>query len=174
MSPIRLSLIAVAAAAFGARSLVAQTHDSTVAIRATITGTVVRLDTMRMDHGGSGHQHGAAAKHHQMEHAMMTQGGGGLALAVLSGSDTISVHLGPLSYLRQAIPDGFAVGDRITVDGVAMTDADHPHWMAYAVTKDDRALVLRDAQGRPVWMATMKGMGMHPMPGDSARHRPPN
>jgi hypothetical protein len=178
MSPVRLGLIAAVAAAFEAGSLPAQEHDSTAAVRSTVTGTVVRLDTMRMDHGGRAHEHGAAAQHHQREHAMMTRDGGGLALAVLSGTDTISVHLGPLSYLKQANPDGFAVGDRITVDGIPMTDSDHPHWMAYGVTKGDLAVKLRDDHGKPVWMEGMPATGTHrmmrPMPGDTARHHPPN
>ena len=177
MSSVRLALIAALAAGFGARSVTAQQHDSTAAIRSKLTGTVIRLDTMKMDHGGGAHRHDAAARHHQLEHAMMTHGGGGLALAVLSGTDTISVHLGPLSYLKQANPEGFEVGDRITVDGVVMTDGDHPHWMAYGVTKGELAVILRDDQGKPVWKAGMSPAGMHPMmhpmAGDTTRpHRP--
>jgi hypothetical protein len=171
MSLTRFALIAFIGAGVGSRSVAAQRPDSTAAVQSTMTGTVVRLDTLRMDAAHNAHHDGANA-HHQTQHAMMTRGGGGLALALLSGTDTVSVHLGPLWYLRQANPAGYAVGDRVTVTGVAMTDTDHPHWMAYSVTKGDRTMALRDEHGQPVWMAGMHPM-MHTMPGDSAHHRPP-
>ncbi len=134
--------------------------------RSTLTGVVARIDTMRMDHGmaGGGHQDGAGSEHHQMEHGMMTQGGG-LALTVVSGPDTVSVHLGPAWYLKQQNPEGFAPGDRVKVDGVLMTAADHPHWMAYGVTKGDLEIALRDDRGHPRWMDAMR-MRMQQMRGD--------
>ncbi len=151
--------------------------------RDTLSGIVVAIDTMRaegmmagMKHDRSGMQHDSGGMTHDMTgmkhdmggmthaecHKMMTEGGGGLALRIQVGQDTLAAHLGPIWYLKQQHPDGFAVGDHLTIDGVAMKGEMPAHLMAYGVTKGGTTIVLRDATGKPRWasamMKAMKGM----------------
>ena len=94
-----MRLIAAVTAVFtfgGPARLHSQQHQpeaptSAAVVHDTLTGIVVAIDTMKAT-------------------GMMRQGGGGLALRILAGHDTISAHLGPVWHLKQQNPDGFAIG----------------------------------------------------------------
>ena len=98
-----------------------QPPPSATVVRDTLTGIVVAIDTMKAtgmmgsmpmagrehaqamkhDMGGTkpdsgGMKHDMGPMNHAEHHKMMTQGGGGLALRILAGHDTISAHLGPV------------------------------------------------------------------------------
>ena len=121
----------------------------------------MKHDTAGMKHDMAGMKHempGMGGMSHAECHKMMTEGGGGLALRIQVGQDTLAAHLGPIWYLKQQSPDGFAIGDRLTVDGAAMKGEMPPHWMAYTVTRGGLRIALRDERGKPRWAgAMMKG-----------------
>jgi hypothetical protein len=100
----------------------------------TITGEVVAIDSM-MPMGGMS---------------------GGVHLQVrTSKNEVISVHLGPSWYLeRQDI--SLQVKDKIQVKGSKVTIADKPALIAAEVKKGAQTLVLRDADGFPVWSGWRK------------------
>lgn len=155
------------------------------ATRDTVTGVLVGIDTLKaggmkhampamkhempgMKHDSSATGHDMAGMKHEMPmtggmggmnheecHKMMTDGGGGLALRLQIGSDTVSAHLGPIWYLKQQNPNGFSVGDKVAIDGVTMTHDGSTHRMAYAVLRGGQDIVLRDADGKPRWAAAM-------------------
>ena len=105
----------------------------------TITGTVVRVDTIR---------------------AMTGMRGAGVHLALRVGSDTVPVHLGPATYLAGQ-PVSFAAGDQVTVRGSRVVWQEKPAVLAAEVKKGNATLTLRDAQGLPRWRgAGMRGPGM--------------
>jgi len=135
--------------------------------RDTLVGVVVAIDTMRMS---MSHQHdsGTAMKH-EMHQSMMGQSmspSGGLVVKLGRATDTVEVHLGPVWYLKQQNPDGFAIGDRLTVISSRMEHDGKAHAMAYSVTKGDLEIVLFDDQGRPRWAQAMmqQHRGNHPKP----------
>jgi hypothetical protein len=137
--------------------------------RDTLRGVVVAIDTMRMSmshHGDSGSaEHGDHAMHESMMGHGMTPSGG-LILKLGQATDTVEIHLGPAWYLKQQNPDGFAVGDRLTVVASRMAHDGKPHSMAYSVTKGDLEIILRDDAGRPRWAQGMMQHqhGDHPKP----------
>jgi hypothetical protein len=147
-------------------------HAAAQGIRAKFDGIVVGIDTLKMDRGATDHEKhrvegSAMQRHHRQEHAMMTQGGGGLGLRIARAADTVAVHLGPLWYLQSQNPDGFAVGDTVTVDAVEMKEAAHPHWMGYGVIRGELEISLRNEDGTPRWRDAMRAR-MPQMHKDSA------
>jgi hypothetical protein len=100
----------------------------------TITGEVVAIDSV-MPMGGMS---------------------GGVHLQVRTPkNELISVHLGPSWYLdRQDVL--LKVKDKIQVKGSKVTIADKPALIAAEVKKGAQTLVLRDADGFPVWSGWRK------------------
>jgi hypothetical protein len=76
--------------------------------------------------------------------------GQGVHLMLETDTETISVHLGPVWYLeRQDV--GFAAGDEIEVKGSRITYDGKPAIIAAAVHKGENVLLLRNADGTPMW-----------------------
>jgi DNA-directed RNA polymerase subunit E'/Rpb7 len=100
----------------------------------TITGEVVAIDSM-MPMGGMS---------------------GGVHLQVRTPkNELISIHLGPSWYLeRQDI--SLQVKDKIQVKGSKVSISDKPALIAAEVKKGAQTLVLRDADGFPVWSGWRK------------------
>jgi hypothetical protein len=100
----------------------------------TITGEVVAIDSM-MPMGGMS---------------------GGVHLQVRTPkNELISIHLGPSWYLeRQDI--SLQVKDKIQVKGSKISISDKPALIAAEVKKGAQTLVLRDADGFPVWSGWRK------------------
>lgn len=80
----------------------------------------------------------------------MKQMNQGLALAVKTEKETLSIHLGPTWYLER-LDTRIDVGDRVEVKGVRTTFFGKPALLASEVKKGDNTLTLRDASGVPVW-----------------------
>ena len=80
---------------------------------------------------------------------------GGTEVALRTDKGTVTVLLGPASFLSQS-DIGVAKGDKLSVTGFK-TAVQTPYVVARMVTKGDRTLTLRDAQGVPVWAG--RGMG---------------
>lgn len=74
----------------------------------------------------------------------------GIALMVKADKETIPVHLGPGWYIER-LDKPFAVGDQVEVKGVRTTFDGKQAIIAAEVKKGDNVLVLRDANGIPVW-----------------------
>jgi hypothetical protein len=74
----------------------------------------------------------------------------GVHLVVKTSEDSISVHLGPEWFIDnqdiRIVPK-----DKITVKGSRITYQGKPAIIAAVVTKGNETLVLRDANGFPVW-----------------------
>ena len=90
--------------------------------------------------------------------SVMPMGGmsGGVHLQVRTPkNELMSVHLGPSWYLdRQDV--SLQVKDKIQVKGSKVTIADKPALIAAEVKKGAQTLVLRDADGFPVWSGWRK------------------
>ena len=95
----------------------------------TITGEVVAIDSVKPMGGMSG----------------------GVHLKIRTPKkETISVHLGPSWYLdNQDV--SLKAKDKIQVKGSKVTFSGKPTLIATEVKKGDQTLVLRDANGVPVW-----------------------
>lgn len=78
------------------------------------------------------------------------RGSGGTHLDLKSDSGTFDVHLGPSSFV---VSRGFtfAKGDQIEVTGSKVKFQDLDAIIAREVTKGDKVLTLRNAQGIPEW-----------------------
>jgi len=74
----------------------------------------------------------------------------GIALVVKTEKETIPVHLGP-GWFIERIDKPFAVGDKVEVKGSRVTFDNKPAVIAAEVKRGDNVLVLRDANGVPVW-----------------------
>jgi len=74
----------------------------------------------------------------------------GIHLQLQTNGDTLAVHLGPSWYMEE---QAFApqVDDSLSVHGSRVTVQDVPAIIAAEVRYGERALRLRDAQGRPAW-----------------------
>ncbi|WP_416668647.1 DNA-binding protein [Egbenema bharatensis] len=74
----------------------------------------------------------------------------GVHLLVQTDQETVEVHLGPNWYLEAA---GFTVatGDRIEVTGSRIDQSGTPNLIAAQVKSGDQVLILRDANGLPMW-----------------------
>jgi len=74
----------------------------------------------------------------------------GLALAVKTQKETVTVHLGPTWYLER-LDEKIVKGDKVEIKGARTTLAGKPIILAAEVKKGDKVLILRDAAGVPVW-----------------------
>ena len=76
----------------------------------------------------------------------------GLHLLLKTRDESIPVHLGPLWYLeRQDLSVG--QGDFIEVTGSRVTLEGMPALLAAEIRKPDKVLLLREANGLPLWSA---------------------
>ena len=78
---------------------------------------------------------------------------GGSHLTLNTGGQTWEIRLCPRQYLAK---ENFTLseGDRIEVTGSRVKFQEQDAILARIVKRGDRALVLRDRQGRPEWSAT--------------------
>lgn len=74
----------------------------------------------------------------------------GIHLTLKTEKETISVHLGPSWFLDKQIVKIIAK-DKITVKGSRITFNGKPAMIAAEITKADKTLKLRDANGFPLW-----------------------
>jgi hypothetical protein len=70
-------------------------------------------------------------------------------MIVLTGKDSLSVHLGPGWFLQGKL--GIGAGDKVTVTGSRVTIDGKPALIAAEVKIGQEVLKLRDAQGLPLW-----------------------
>jgi hypothetical protein len=117
--------------------------------------------------GGPGACNGAGPRGHGPRHydpktvatvsgevAAVQQGagrrGGGARFDLTTADGTVAVHAGPAWFLRdQGIE--IAQGDKVEVTGSRATLRGQPALIAQVVKKGDKAVVLRDMTGIPVW-----------------------
>jgi hypothetical protein len=92
----------------------------------TVSGTVIRIDTIAARGGAEG----------------------GVHVQLRTDKDTLPVHLGPAWYVGEQSMK-LAAGDRLTVRGSRVTYEGKPAIIAATVTKGAAELKLRDASGRP-------------------------
>lgn len=101
----------------------------------TLAGVVVRMDTTD---ARPGHRHR------------------GVHVQVAASGDTLTVHMGPLFYLRrQGV--SLRAGDALTVRGARVTLQGAPAMIAAEVQAHGQSWTLRDAQGRPAWAGQRRG-----------------
>jgi len=74
----------------------------------------------------------------------------GTHLVLKTDSGTLDVHAGPSGYIAEN-HFSFAKGDVIEVIGSKVTIQDKDALLAREITKDEKTLVLRNAQGIPAW-----------------------
>lgn len=74
----------------------------------------------------------------------------GVQIILKTEKETIPVHLGPSWYIER-LDVKIAKGDAIEVKGSRISFAGKPALLAAELKKDDQTLVLRDANGIPVW-----------------------
>lgn len=74
----------------------------------------------------------------------------GVQIILKTGKETIPVHLGPSWYIER-LDMKIVKGDIIEVKGSRISFAGKPAIIAGELKKDDQALILRDANGIPVW-----------------------
>ena len=88
----------------------------------------------------------------------------GVHVILLSGKETVDVHLGPTWFIER-LDTPILKGDKIEVKGsmVVMTVEEKPEekramhvLLASEVKKGDKVLILRDATGEPVWAGWKK------------------
>jgi hypothetical protein len=80
----------------------------------------------------------------------MRRMGSGVFLMVKTDKETIAVHLGPSWYIER-LDTKINVGDNLEIKGVRTSLAGNPAILTAEVKKGDAVLVLRDANGVPVW-----------------------
>jgi formylmethanofuran:tetrahydromethanopterin formyltransferase len=80
----------------------------------------------------------------------------GLHLAVRVGELLYEVHLGPSEFVASK-NFSFLCDDRVTVVGSKLTGFEPPTVLAREISVNDRTLTLRDAAGRPLWVARKPG-----------------
>ncbi len=76
--------------------------------------------------------------------------GRGVHLMLKTDEETIAVHLGPVWYVEHQ-DTKIAPGDKIEVKGSRITYQGKPAIIAAEIHKGDGVLVLRDANGIPMW-----------------------
>jgi len=76
--------------------------------------------------------------------------GMGLHLTLQTEKETITVHAGPLWFMKKQSLQ-LEAGDRITVTGSRVTLEARPVLIAAEIRKGDQVLKLRDPSGVPVW-----------------------
>jgi hypothetical protein len=74
----------------------------------------------------------------------------GVQLLIKTEKETIPVHLGPAWYVER-LDVKIVKGDRVEVKGARINFQDKPAIIASEVKKGSDVLVLRDANGVPVW-----------------------
>jgi hypothetical protein len=74
----------------------------------------------------------------------------GTHLLVKTDSETVEVCTGPAAYIQKS-GFTFAKGDTIEVIGSKVKFNDKDYLVARQITKDNKTLTLRDAQGIPEW-----------------------
>ena len=74
----------------------------------------------------------------------------GVQIIVKTDKETVPVHLGPSWYIER-LDFKIVKGDRVEVKGSRSTFAGRPVFIAGELKKGDQTLVLRDANGVPVW-----------------------
>jgi hypothetical protein len=67
----------------------------------------------------------------------------------------VHVHLGPVWYLERQEFD-LEPGQEVTVQGIRLEEKGASRLIAAQVTVGDSVLLLRDAEGRPMWEAWRK------------------
>ncbi|MEW6209930.1 MAG: DNA-binding protein [Acidobacteriota bacterium] len=77
-------------------------------------------------------------------------GWNGTHLTVKTDSETLEVHIGPTFYLEEQ-KFTFATGDQIEVTGSKVKCEGVDALLAREVKKGDKTLLLRNAQGIPLW-----------------------
>jgi hypothetical protein len=95
----------------------------------TVTGVVTAVDTVT----------GRRNRQHQGIHVRMTAAG-----------KPLTVHVGPLFYLRQQ-KVRVRAGDSLTVRGSRVTMRGEPSLIAAELTRQGQTWTLRDEQGFPQW-----------------------
>ena len=86
---------------------------------------------------------------------LLGQRGHGVHLTLQKGAATITVNLGPASYLaKQTVQIG--ANDAITVTGSLVMMNGKPALIAAQIKKGDDVLKLRDANGIPAWSAAAR------------------
>jgi len=78
------------------------------------------------------------------------RGPGGMHLMLRAEAGVLEVDLGPTAFITGKGFD-FAKGDSVTVIGSKLTRDGQDAVIARQVTKGDKVLTLRDAQGIPMW-----------------------
>ncbi|MFI5168398.1 MAG: DNA-binding protein, partial [Thermoanaerobaculales bacterium] len=76
--------------------------------------------------------------------------GRGVHLMLKTDKETISVHLGPVWYVEHQ-DTKIAAGDKIEVKGSRITYQGKLAIIAAEIHKGDEVLMLRDANGIPMW-----------------------
>jgi len=74
----------------------------------------------------------------------------GVMLVLKTDKETLNVHLGPSWYVER-LDVRLEKGDKIEVKGSKVTFANAPTIIAAEIKKGDTLIVLRDANGIPVW-----------------------
>lgn len=74
----------------------------------------------------------------------------GVQVLLKTDEETVPVHLGPSWYIER-LDVKLVKGDKIEVKGSRVTFAGKPAIITGELKKGDQALVLRDANGIPVW-----------------------
>lgn len=100
----------------------------------TVSGEITSVETLEGRRGGMG---------------------GGIHAVLKTGSESVSVHLGPQSYLSQ---QGITVekGDKVSIRGSKITMKDKPVIIAAEITRNGKTVKLRDDNGMPLWRGSMK------------------
>lgn len=76
----------------------------------------------------------------------------GIQIMVKTGTDTVSVHLGPKWFMdKQNGQFKLVTGDKVEVKGSKVTIRRKPIIMAREITKGGNTLQLRDEKGFPEW-----------------------
>jgi hypothetical protein len=81
---------------------------------------------------------------------------GGTEVALKTENGTVNVILGPAGFLSQNNVS-IAKGDELSVTGFNLASQRTPYLIAREVSKGDKTLTLRNAQGFPAWAG--RGMG---------------
>jgi hypothetical protein len=76
--------------------------------------------------------------------------GNGVHLGLKTDKETISVHVGPVWYIERQ-DTKIVAGDKIAVMGSRIIYEDKPAIIAAEIYKGDEVLMLRDANGIPMW-----------------------
>ncbi len=75
----------------------------------------------------------------------------GMHLVLRTPQNVLLVHVGPSRFLR-AQSFQFHAGDRVEVVGTRVHYQQQDALLAREITRENEALIVRDHQGRPLWM----------------------